>query len=150
MDIFSLLGLALGVFFWFIVFDSICVKLFKIDEVKSVWYSFILLVLFFLVYSFSENGFNLESNLIIRLILSILFLVVFIFFAKKDEKEKKRLIDLPSDTNINLSELATISNKSEKKLKYLISKGILSTVQTESEEILFKKGIALQELNSKD
>lgn len=150
MDILSILGLALGVFFWFMVFDTICVKIFKIDEVKAVWYSFILLVLFFLVYSFSENNFNSVSNLIIRLILSILFLIVFISFAKKDEKEKKRLLDLPADTNINLSELATISNKSEKKLKYLISKGILSTVQIESEEILFKKGIALQELNSKD
>ena len=100
MDILSLIGLSLGVFFWFMVFDTICVKLWKVDEVRAVWYSFILLVLFFAVYAFFDNTADSIFNLIIKLVLSALFLILFIIFAKKDEKEKTRLLNLPDDDKI--------------------------------------------------
>lgn len=145
----ELIGEIFGVFLVFMIFDSVFVKLFKVNEIVAVWYSFALVILFFIITFITATSPGSINNLILQLIISIVFLLIFIRFAQKDEKEKTRIINLSDDSKINLSELATISNKSEKKLKYLISKGVLSTVQTDSEEILFKKGIALKELNSK-
>lgn len=145
----ELIGEIFGVFLVFMIFDSVFVKLFKVNEIVAVWYSFALVILFFIITFITATSPGSINNLILQLIISIVFLLIFIRFAQKDEKEKTRIINLSDDSKINLSELATISNKSEKKLKYLISKGVLSTVQTDSEEILFLKGIALKELNSK-
>lgn len=143
----GLIGTIIGVFVVFMIFDSIFVKLFKVSEVSAVLYSFSLVLLFFIITFFTDTSPNAISILIVQLIISILFLSIFIRFAKKDEKEKTRLLNLPADSNINLSELAIISNKSEKKLKYFIAKGILSTIQSDDDEILFNKGKALTELD---
>ena len=145
----ELIGEIFGVFLVFMIFDSVFVKLLKVNEIIAVWYSFALVILFFIITFFTATSSGNINNLILQLIVSVVFLAIFIGFAKKDEKEKTRILNLSDESKINLSELAIISNKSEKKLKYLISKGILSTVQTDSEEILFKKVIALKELNTK-
>lgn len=146
----ELIGEILGVFLVFMIFDSVFVKLLKVNEIVAVWYSFALVTLFFIITFLTATSPENINNLILQLVISIVFLVIFIRFAQKDEKEKTRILNLSDESKINLSELAIISNKSEKKLKYLVSKGVLSTVQTDSEEILFKKGIALKELNSSD
>lgn len=145
----ELIGEIFGVFLVFMIFDAVFVKLFKVNEVVAVWYSFALVILFFIITFITSTSPGSTNKLILQLIISIIFLVIFIRFSKKDEKEKTRIINLSEDSKINLSELAIISNKSEKKLKYLISKGVLSTVETDGEEVLFKKGIAIKELNSK-
>jgi hypothetical protein len=144
----ELIGVIFGVFLVFMIFDSVFVKLFKVNEVVAVWYSFALVIIFFIITFITATSPESINNLIIQLFISIVFLVIFIRFAKKDEKEKTRIINLSDDSKINLSELATISNKSEKKLKYLISKGNLSPIESDNEEILFIKGKALKELNS--
>lgn len=143
-----LIGTITGVFITYMIFDFIFVKLFKVSELKAVLFSFALVLLFFIITAVSSSSPNTISQLIIQIIISILLLIIFIQFAKKDEEEKERLLNLSDESKIKLSELAIISDKSEKKLKYLISKGVLSTTQTDSGEMLFEKGIALKELSS--
>ncbi len=144
----ELIGTIIGVFLIFMIFDSIFVKLFKLREVRAVWYSFTMVSLFFIISFFFDESPNAIFLLFIQLIICIIFLSIFVQFAKKDEKEKTRLFNLPSDGKINLSELAIMSNKSERKLKYLITKGILSTIQSDDNEILFNKGKVLNELKT--
>ena len=143
----NLIGTIIGVFITYMIFDFIFVKLFKLSELKAVLFSFALVLLFFIITGISSSSPNAISELIIQIIISILLLIIFIQFAKKDEAEKEQLLNLPNDNKIDLSQLAIITNKSEKKLKYFVSKGILSTIESEDDKIMFNKGIALSELN---
>ena len=144
----NLIGTIIGVFITYMIFDFIFVKLFKVSESKAVLFSFALVLLFFIITAISSSSRNSISQLIIQIVISILLLIIFNQFAKKDEEEKEQLLSLPDDSKINLSQLSIIANKSEKNLKYLISKGNLSTIESDDEEILVNKGIALKELNS--
>jgi len=74
--------------------------------------------------------------------------LIFLQFARKDEKEKIRLLNLPDDSNLNLNEVSIISNKSERELKHLIAKGILSLMDSNDDDILFNKGKVLNELKT--
>ena len=143
----NLVGTIIGVFITYMIFDFIFVRLFKVSEIKAVLFSFALVLIFFIITAISSSSQNAISQLLIQIIISVLLLILFIQFAKKDDAEKERLMELPYDSNINLSELSIISNISESKLKYLINRGILSQIQSETNEILFNKGKVLSELN---
>lgn len=144
----GLIGIIIGVYFIFMIFDRVFVRLFRIREVLAVWYSFIMVFLFFIIYYFLDKSTNTVSLLIMQLIISIIFLTIFIKFADKDDKEKTRLLNLTDEANINLSELVIISNKSEKKLKRLIRCGYLSTKSGGDNEMYFEKGKALHQLKT--
>ncbi len=84
MDIFLILVFALGVFIWYMLFDYLVVKFFKLSEVRAVWYSFILIVILFILYSIFTPPID-YLKLLIRLGISIIFLGIFIPMAKKDD-----------------------------------------------------------------
>ena len=144
----NLIGTIIGIFIAYMIFDFIFVRFFKLSELKAVLFSFGLVLLFFIITAVSSSSPNSIYQLFIQIVISILLLILFFQFAKKDDEGKVRLLNLADDSNINLSQLSIISGKSEKKLKSLISRGVLSTVQTNGDEIIFIKGIALKELNS--
>jgi len=143
-----LIGTIIGVFLAFMAFDSIFVKLIKLSEVRAVWYSFVIVLLFFIFMFFRDISPNAVFILILQLFINIIFLLIFLQFARKDEKEKIRLLNLPDDSNLNLNEVSIISNKSERELKHLIAKGILSLMDSNDDDILFNKGKVLNELKT--
>lgn len=143
----NLIGTIIGVFIAYMFFDFIFAKLLKVGESKAVLFSFALVLLFFIIFAISSSSYDAIYQLKIQIAVSILLLLIFLQLAHKDEEEKKRLLSLPDNSNINLSQLSIITNKSERYLKFLISKGNLSTIESQNEDILFNKGIALNELN---
>ncbi len=144
--ILSILILVLGITVWFLIFDTIFVKIFKTNETTAVWFSFILLV-FIMIISGSLTRNIIPLLIVPRLIISIIVLFIFLYLAEKDEKEKKRIMDLPEDAEINIEELANISNMSVRKIKYYIYKKLLEAKEVD-DDLVFEKSKALEKLEN--
>ena len=142
---------------FFLCWDWLFIKTFKLKEIPSILIAFIIVAGFYILdiislvkeaksHNLTELDIEHLGRMVFMLLFSIIWLVVFLFMIKRDKAKKEKLKALDDNTMLEIDKLADLSNLSKRRIKYYSYLGVLPYSENEKGELLYVKGDTIERL----